>query len=106
MPECTCCCRSVAGCSSSEGEEVLRVGILDSGRRRRRLRPTPRNFPLSNHVVSKRMVKQQMQWSEAGAHHLPQVRTKVLNNELRETFTCWYPGMRTDQEANPAKKAA
>jgi hypothetical protein len=60
-----------------------------------------------NQVVSKRMVKkQQMQWSEAGAHHLLQVRTKVLNDELRETFVRWYPGMRTDQEANLAKKAA
>jgi hypothetical protein len=47
-----------------------------------------------------------MQWSEAGAHNLLQVRTKVLNDELRETFARWYPGMRTDQEANMAKKAA
>ena len=60
-----------------------------------------------NQVVSKRMVKkQQMQWSEAGAHHLLQVRTKALNDELRETFVRWYPGMRTDQETNMAKKAA
>jgi hypothetical protein len=60
-----------------------------------------------NQVVSKRMVKQQqMQWTEAGAHHLPQVRTKVLNDELRETFTRWYPGMRADQKTNLAKEAA
>jgi hypothetical protein len=60
-----------------------------------------------NQVVSKRMVKkQQMQWSEAGAHHLLQVRTKVLNDELRDTFARWYPGMRADQETNPAEKAA
>jgi hypothetical protein len=39
-----------------------------------------------NQVVSKRMVKkQQMRWSESGAHNLLQVRTKVLNNQLRET---------------------
>ena len=50
--------------------------------------------------------KQQMQWSEAGAHHLLQVRTKVLNDELRATFARWYPGMRTDQETNLAKEAA
>jgi hypothetical protein len=50
--------------------------------------------------------KQQMQWTEAGAHNLLQVRTKVLNDELRETFARWYPGMRTDQEASLAKKAA
>jgi hypothetical protein len=60
-----------------------------------------------NRVVSKRMVKQQqMQWSEAGAHHLLQVRTKLLNDELRNTFARWYPGMRTDQGTNLPKKAA
>ncbi|MBV9489851.1 MAG: hypothetical protein JO069_09025 [Verrucomicrobia bacterium] len=47
-----------------------------------------------------------MQWTEAGAHHLLQVRTKALNDELRETFVRWYPGMRTDQEANITKQAA
>jgi hypothetical protein len=60
-----------------------------------------------NQVVSKRMIKkQQMQWTEAGAHHLLQVRTKVLNDELRETFARWYPGMRTDQETTMTEKAA
>jgi hypothetical protein len=39
--------------------------------------------------------KQQMQWTEPGTHHLLQVRTKVLNDQLRETFVCWYPGMQT-----------
>lgn len=38
-----------------------------------------------NQVVSKRMVKrQQMRWSQRGAHHLLQVRTKVLKDELRQ----------------------
>jgi hypothetical protein len=60
-----------------------------------------------NQVVSKRMVKkQQMRWSESGAHNLLQVRTKVLNNQLRETFVRWYPGMRTEQETEIEKKAA
>jgi hypothetical protein len=60
-----------------------------------------------NPVLSKRMVKkQQMQWSEAGAHHLLQVRTKALNDELRETFVCWYPGMQSEQEMTIEKKAA
>ena len=37
-----------------------------------------------NQGVSKRMVKkQQMRWSESGAHNLLQVRTKVLNDQLR-----------------------
>ena len=60
-----------------------------------------------NYVVSKRMVKkQQMRWSESGDHNLLQVRTKVLNNQLRETFVRWYPGMQTEQETEIEKKAA
>jgi hypothetical protein len=60
-----------------------------------------------NQVVSKRMVKkQQMRWSESGAHNLLQVRTKVLNDQLRETFVRWYPGMQTEQETEIEQKAA
>lgn len=48
-----------------------------------------------NEVVSKRMVKkQQMQWTPRGAHLLLQARTKVLNEELDQTFQRWYPGFR------------
>jgi len=60
-----------------------------------------------NQVVSKRMVKkQQMRWTESGAHNLLQIRTKVLNNQLRETFVRWYPGMQNEQELEIQKKAA
>jgi hypothetical protein len=60
-----------------------------------------------NQVVSKRMVKkQQMRWTESGAHNLLQVRTKVLNDEFRESFVRWYPGMQTEQETEIRKKAA
>lgn len=52
-----------------------------------------------NQVVSKCMAKkQQMRWSQRAAHHLLQVRTKVLNGELRATFGRWYPGMRSKME--------
>jgi hypothetical protein len=52
-----------------------------------------------NQVVSKRMVKkQQMRWSQRGAHHLLQVRTKVLNGDFQATFAGWYPGLRTEPE--------
>ena len=52
-----------------------------------------------NQVVSKRLVKkQQMRWTERGAHRLLQVRTRVLNQGLRTTFQRWYPKMRTDPE--------
>ena len=60
-----------------------------------------------NQVVSKRMVKkQQMRWTESGAHNLLQIRTKVLNNQLRETFVRWYPGMQNEQETEIQKKVA
>lgn len=46
-----------------------------------------------NEVVAKRMVKkQQMQWTQKGAHYMLQTRTAVLNNELHEDFSRWYPG--------------
>ncbi len=52
-----------------------------------------------NQVVSRRMVKkQQMRWTQRGAHLLLQVRTKVLNDDWRNTFCRWYPSM------TPAKK--
>jgi hypothetical protein len=47
-----------------------------------------------NQVVSKRMVKkQQMRWTKRGAHLLLQVRTEVLNDDLRTTFEHWYLGI-------------
>ena len=38
--------------------------------------------------------------------NLLQIRTKVLNNQLRETFVRWYPGMQNEQELEIQKKAA
>jgi len=52
-----------------------------------------------NQVVSKRMVKkQQMRWTQKGAHLLLQVRTQVLNNDWRDTFCRWYPQMKPTEE--------
>ena len=48
--------------------------------------------------------KQQMRWTERGAHLLLQVRTRVLNEDLRETFQRWYPGMKA--EPGPVEDAA
>src|SRR5260370_10844749 len=60
-----------------------------------------------NQVVSKRMVKkQQMRWTESGAHNLLQVRTKVLNDQLRETFVHSHPAMPIQQATEIEKKAA
>jgi hypothetical protein len=51
-----------------------------------------------NQVVSKRLVKkQQMAWTERGAHLLLQTRTRVLNGQLEETFRRWYPQFRPEQ---------
>ena len=47
-----------------------------------------------NEVISRRMVKkQQMRWTQEGAHALLQVRTQTLNDDLRSKFCQWYPGM-------------
>lgn len=52
-----------------------------------------------NYVVSKRFVKkQQMRWTRRGAHLLLQVRTQVLNDDWRDAFCQWYPGMQTEHE--------
>jgi hypothetical protein len=58
-----------------------------------------------NQVISKRFVKkQQMKWTKRGAHLLLQVRTHVLNGELRDLFCRWYPGLQTGEE--PVQQAA
>ena len=50
-----------------------------------------------NQVVSRRFVKkQQMNWTQRGAHLLLQTRTKVLNDELEAVFRSWYPQFRTE----------
>jgi hypothetical protein len=60
-----------------------------------------------NEVISKRFVKkQQMRWTKEGAHHLLQVRIQVLNDELRQTFCNWYPGMRETPLATENDRAA
>jgi hypothetical protein len=54
--------------------------------------------------VSKRMVKkQQMGWSQRGAHLLLQIRTRVLDDEWENTFRRWYPDFRPRAQI---KKAA
>jgi len=56
-----------------------------------------------NQVISKRMVKkQQMRWTQRGAHLLLQIRTKALNNELEEVFRHWYPQFRAAAASAPA----
>jgi len=59
-----------------------------------------------NQVVSKRMVKrQQMQWSQRGAHLLLQTRTQVLNDDLEDTFRGCYPEFRPPAPGSPSTEA-
>ena len=56
-----------------------------------------------NQVVSKRFVKkQQMQWTQEGAHLLFQTRTRVLDDDLDEVFRDWYPKFRLEPTSSPA----
>ncbi|WP_367618298.1 hypothetical protein [Vibrio sp. Y29_XK_CS5] len=71
--------------------------IPNYGERYRYNEPISTSFVAStvNEVVSKRMAKkQQMQWSQQGAHYLLQTRTTVLNGELETVFEGWYPELK------------
>jgi hypothetical protein len=50
--------------------------------------------------------KQQIRWSQRGAHLLLQTRVQVLNDDLRKTFGRWFPGMRSEEEPAELKEAA
>ena len=39
-----------------------------------------------------------MKRSPSGGHFLLQIRTRVLNDEVRQTCRRWYPGMPRDAE--------
>jgi hypothetical protein len=72
---------------------VNRSSIPDHGGRYRHGEAISASFvePAVNQVISKRMVeRQQMRWTEWEAHRLLQVRTQVLNDDLRATFDRWY----------------
>jgi hypothetical protein len=87
--------------------EVNQSSIPNYGDRYRHGEAIATSFAEStvNQVISKRMVKkQQMRWTEWGAHRLLQVRTRVLNEDLRTMFHRWYPGLKADPE--PAEDAA
>ena len=59
-----------------------------------------------NQIVSKRFSKkQQMQWTKKGAHLVLQMRTRVLDERLEDTFRDWYPDFRTKPESE-IKQAA
>jgi hypothetical protein len=64
-----------------------------------------------NEVIAKRMVKkQQMQWTQEGAHCILQTRVAVLNDDLQEDFKRWYPTFRISvsnkNEVHKMKKIA
>jgi hypothetical protein len=52
------------------------------------------------------MVKrQQMHWTERGAHLLLQAGAQAMNGDLRDTFRRWYPGMKAGSQ-DPLRRAA
>lgn len=70
--------------------------IVNYGDRYRHGEPIASGFVESavNQVVSKRFVKrQQMAWRPRHAHNLLQIRTAVLNNQLRSYVDRWYPSI-------------
>jgi hypothetical protein len=76
--------------------------IVNYGDRYRHGEPITSSFVESavNQVVSKRFVKrQQMAWRPAHAHGLLQVRTAVLNEQLRSCFERWYPALAGNDHA-------
>jgi hypothetical protein len=82
-----------------------RAFIPNYGERYRQRKAISTGFTESavNQVVSKRFVKkQQMRWSERGAHLLLQIRTQVLNGDWRGALSRWYPAMKVA----PERKAA
>jgi hypothetical protein len=48
--------------------------------------------------------KQQMGWSQRGAHLLLQIRTRVLDQEWESTFRRWYPDFRPQAQGKPKKR--
>lgn len=74
--------------------------IVNYGDRYRHGDPISTGFVESavNQVISKRFVKkQQMAWVSQNAHDLLQVRTSVLNDELRGQFEQWHPSMAANE---------
>jgi len=60
-----------------------------------------------NAVISQRFAKrQQMQWTQRGAHLLLQTRTRTLDGTLRPSFERWYPGLANDNTADADQAAA
>jgi hypothetical protein len=96
----------------SEFETYIRNNqefIPNFGERRRQGETISTAFVEStiNQVVSRRFVKkQQMAWTLRGAHLLLQTRTRVLNNELEETFRRWYPEFRPQPKNRDTRQTA
>jgi len=75
--------------------------IVNYGDRYRHGEPIASGFVESavNQVVSKRFVKrQQMAWRPRHAHNLLQIRTAVLNDQLRSYVERWYPSIAGEED--------
>jgi hypothetical protein len=100
--------RYVLVCNRSVPEAVAKGELRPYGDRYRHDEAISTAFVEAtvNYVVSKRFVKkQQMRWTQRGAHLLLETRVQVLNDDLRKTFGRWFPGMRAE-EKTAQKEAA
>src|SRR5665647_927822 len=69
--------------------------LLDYGKRYRSGQRISTAFVEStvNQLIDKRMSKsQQIRWDPQSAHQLLQVRVRVVDGQLRDDFSNWYPG--------------
>jgi len=74
--------------------DANRAFIPNYGERYRAEKPISTSFAESavDQIISRRFVKkQQMRWTDQGCHNVLQVRTRVINDELRSAVQCWYP---------------
>ena len=74
--------------------------IPDYEERRRQGKRIATSFVEStvNTLVGKRFAKnQQMQWSKKGAHHMLQIRSRMLDGSLQTMFKNWFPGLAANE---------
>jgi hypothetical protein len=74
--------------------DANRTFVPNYGRRYRAGKPISTSFAEStvDQIISRRFVKkQQMRWTDQGCHNVLQIRTRVINDELRSAVQRWHP---------------
>jgi hypothetical protein len=87
----------------ARGSELLGLLLPNDGKRWRSGQRISSAFVESavNQIIDKRMSKsQQMRWDPLCAHHLLQVRIRVIDGRLRNDFERWYPGIAANEPSS------